>query len=638
MTTTSQWPNCSIESRSGVPTFVREGKPWFAWGINRPILGDHFEAFERMCGVAGLRHIQCEATCSEDIYHPELRFWHGPEKYDGAAQDQYFSKLAKICPEALFHLRLYVGAPDWWLDAHPGECQVYHDGANARDVQNGGVRRLPSVASELWREESCRALHHYVRWLVDSGWSRRVFAILVCYGITWEWGLLGSDGYLDYSVPMQNYFRAWLRQKYTTTEVLSAAWGRPVRFEDAVIPSAERRGWPGGEMGIRPVPQFQDVIDFQQVLSEANADLLLALAAMVKEASSRRVLVGAFYGYTLTARDQSPYMGYVGAGGFHGGHHAFGRALRSPDIDYFASPYNYADRSLGTGLLFEHVPLASIHAHGKAFLDENDLLTHTGHKDDHLIHKNISFGKASNWDETLAYLRMGFAQAIVRGKHQWFAELAGWLGAFKENYSDPAFLAEVRRLNERADELLLRDRSPVTELAFVLDEKSIGHLTLDHKGFLRNVYQASISWGHTGAPFDLVLLDDLLENRCGPYRLVVPACLKTEESIGRMKAWLEQSGTRGWWDGKVDWYPGDISTLMQKMEEASVHRYVEDGSTAWANASMVLVHVNEAGERTIRFRQPCRGTEFFSGRSFDALSKECRWEFGKYETALFLLE
>ena len=159
------------------------------------------------------------------------------------------------------------------------------------------------------------------------------------------------------------------------------------------------------------------------------------------------------------------------------------------------------------------MPLASVHAHGKAFYEENDLYTHTGHKgrrpaskEPDLIRESRDLGGYARVSEACV-----FAQAIVRGEHLWFAELAGWVGGFKENYSDPQFLAEVRRLNGNVEPLLNRDRSSVTELAFVLDEKSVAHLSLDHKGFLKNVYHGSVGWGHTGAPFDLLLLDDLVE-------------------------------------------------------------------------------------------------------------------------------
>ena len=316
-----------------------------------------------------------------------------------------------------------------------------------------------------------------------------------------------------------------------------------------------------------------------------------------------------------------------------------GKILQSRDIDYLVSPFNYADRTLGSGLLLEHVPLASVYAHGKAFFEENDLYTDTGRPDGDFRGGNISIGVAETWEETLAYLRLSFGQAIIRGKHQWFAELAGWLGEFKENFSNPRYLDEVRHLNDRADELLIRDRRSVTELAFVLDEKSVAHLTLDHKGFLKHVYRASVSWGHTGAPFDLVLLEDLVENRCPPYRLVVPACVKISESIDRLREWLGRTSTRAWWDGTPEWYPPvDAAALIGRMEGAGVHRYIAEDATAWANASMVLIHVAEPGMHTIRFRRPCGGMEFFSNQKFDAPSGDCDWPFETNGTALFLIE
>jgi len=65
-----------------------------------------------------------DATCAEDIYHPQIRFWHGTGQFDGSAQDKHFRRIAEICPEALWQLRIYVGAPPWWLEQHPDHCQV----------------------------------------------------------------------------------------------------------------------------------------------------------------------------------------------------------------------------------------------------------------------------------------------------------------------------------------------------------------------------------------------------------------------------------------------------------------------------------------------------------------------------------
>jgi hypothetical protein len=41
--------------------------------------------------------------------------------------------------------------------------------------------------------------------------------------------------------------------------------------------------------------------------------------------------------------------------------------LRSPEADFLASPFTYADRSPGQGLKLEYSPLASIDLQGKVF-------------------------------------------------------------------------------------------------------------------------------------------------------------------------------------------------------------------------------------------------------------------------------
>ena len=240
-----------------------------------------------------------------------------------------------------------------------------------------------------------------------------------------------------------------------------------------------------------------------------NADFLLALAETAKKASDNQLIVGTFYGYTLTAREHSKFMGQYGAGGFQGGHHAMGRVLRSPHFDILGSPFNYCDRSLGTGLIFEHMALASIHAHGKVFFDENDLWA--WNNPPHFEAKTLSVGYTPTIEQTLLIYQVAFMQSMVRGKHQWMMELTDWIGPYQENFSDPQLLAEIKRLNILGEELIQLNRAPQTEMAFMLDEKSIACLRLDNKEFLEKIYKGSVAWGHLGAPFDILLLDDLLE-------------------------------------------------------------------------------------------------------------------------------
>jgi len=634
-TSPGDWPDITLD-HSFPPTMRLGGRHWFGLGAHRPYLPPHLEIYERLAGQ-GVRQFQCDATCAEDIYHPQLRFWHGPDDFGSPEQETQFASLLEIQPDALIQLRIYVGCPEWWLDRHPGECQIYGDGGDRCSLQRTPCERLPSLASERWRRDACAAMRRYVRWLVEKGWSRHVSGLFICNGITWECSILGSDRFPDYSPQATLYFRQWLRDRYRSREALEEAWGRPVTFEEAVIPSQERRLAAGKGLGLRPVPAFQDVVDHQLCLSDKNADLLLAVAAAAREESGGHVPIGTFYGYTLTAREQTPFTGQYGAGGFQGGHHALGRVLRSPDIDFIASPFNYANRDLGTGLLMEHVPLASIHAHGKAFFDENDLYAFNNPQSGDDRASGISVGFTETREETLSIFRMALAQSIVRGKHQWFIELTGWIGEVAENFSDPELLREIARLNLLGEELISADRSSVTETAFVIDEKSVAYLPLDSRDFLERVYHGSVRWGHLGAPFDLLLLEDLLTLGDVPYKLVVPACIKSPSALRDFSSWMARHpGVHVLWDGAPDYFPPATNApLIEAMTVAGVHRYVEAPVTVWANRMMVLVHNSAPGILPVKFTGPCKGRELFSGWKFEASEGTLEWSFGECDVALF---
>ena len=626
------WPDLAVRVHGGVPTIHRRGVPWLAACVQKPFLGDEVRVFARL-HRAGLRVAQVDATCSEDIYHPHLRYWHGPGQFDGSAQSDYFQKVSDAAPEALLILRLYAGAPEWWTEAYPEECQQDENGSDWFQLQRAGRRRVPSLASLKWKADLNEALASYLRWLESSGWSRKVAAILLSSGITWEWGILGSDVLPDTSEHARRYFENYLRNLYGTEEALSKAWGREVTWEQVQIPSSADRRM--SHPGLRPEPAERHVIDHQQSLSEMNCDLLLSLASTIRREAGPRPLVGAWYGYTLTAREQTAFTGQYGAGGFVGGHHALDRVLASPDIDLLSSPFNYANRELGTGLLFEHVPLASAHAHGKAFYDENDLWMLPPKGDDRAA--TISVGVAQSLDEAIAYTRAAWGQALVRGKHLWFSELSGWVAEFEEHFSNPVLLAEIERLNLLGQELLERDRTSAAEVAFVIDERSVAWLPLDHTGFRDHVYMGSVKWGHLGAPFDLILQSDLPTSQ--NYRLVVGTCIKSPSARAEFEQWRrEHPQVSVLWENSPDWYPPAPSEILKAYQEAGVHLYTKEGQTAWANRSMVFIHTNDPGRHTVRFRAPCEGIEIFSGREFDARQGFIDWNFAAKESALFLTQ
>jgi hypothetical protein len=601
-----KWPDLEVSPFGGVPTLSRDGRAWFGLGAQRPYLGDQTDLFH-VLERAGAQWLQCDATCSEDIYHPELRFWHGPGHFDGRVMDAYFRKVLGTREDTLLLLRVYCGAPEWWLDAHPEEWQHYPDGSQARLMQNAGVRRVPSIASRVWRREICEAMRAFVQWLMESGWSKRVGGFLVSYGITWEWAILGTDGYPDVSPTAQSAFREFLSKKYGNSEAISVAWGRSVAPGEAVIPSLERQTRTGGPEGLRQLPDEQDVIDHQQFLSEENADLLLALCRTLRETAGTGPLIGAFYGYTLTAREQTPFTGLYGAGGFLGGHHAFGRVLRSPDVDFFASPYAYANRRLGDGMLFEHGPLGSCHRHGKLWIDENDNYTFLSLISSDSRLAALDVGRADSLEETIAMLRWAFGLALVRGKHLWLTELSGWLTPYYANFDHPEILAEIKRLAQIAESVQDLDRAGSAEIALVLDEHSVAHYTLDHKGFERGVYRSMPQFLRMGCAVEVLLLEDLLEAASAPWRLVVPLGICAPDSLRHLQAWAaKHPGRLLASPDSALLYPAPAA-VREAAEQAGVRLPGPMGACVWETSRLLF----SLGAPELRLPPGRRGRELF---------------------------
>jgi len=150
MPNSHSWPDVSIRNHCGVPCLHLDGSPLFLWGVQRRYAGGPLGALERL-STRGIRCFQPNATCTEDIYHPQLRFWQGPDRFDGAAQEDCFRRVLAMHDKALLMLRVYVGAPEWWLRQHPEECVTFADGHREHDVRGAGrggfralaPRRLP---------------------------------------------------------------------------------------------------------------------------------------------------------------------------------------------------------------------------------------------------------------------------------------------------------------------------------------------------------------------------------------------------------------------------------------------------------------------------------------------------------------
>ena len=494
----------------------------------------------------GIRVFHVDATCACDIYSPDLLAWPEPDRFDYSAQEDGWRRLLSDCPDARLCLRLYAGSPEWWDAAHPEELQQYADGSTDRTFKGTPRRTIPSLASEAWRRDALRSLAAFLDWLKASGWDQKVWGIVIGFGITWEWGILGSDGFPDYSEPMRRRFRAWLQDQYTTVEKLRDSWGSEAAdFETAEIPSLDARLH--SENGFRIFPQDRPAFDFQRCLSDTNVDYLTALAETIRNRVGRPFVLGAFYGYTLTARETTARSGMHGPGGLQGGQHSLDRVLASNLLDFLASPYTYGNRSLEDGLLLHHFPVASVQAHGLGGHTENDLWSFTNPTSGV---PGLSLGSTATLDESSKHQRLVLGHSLSNGTSYWWTDLLAAHGEERNrsSFSDPALRNELGQHARMFERLSARAGRSAAQIALVIDESSVDALGLESRLFLEEVYEQLPRWGWCGAPFDAWLASDVTTERMRPYRLVyVFAPYMDDFRWANLRRGICHSGRTIWW-------------------------------------------------------------------------------------------
>jgi hypothetical protein len=187
------------------------------------------------------------------------------------------------------------------------------------------------------------------------------------------------------------------------------------------------------------------------------------------------------------------------------------------------------------------------------------------------------------------------------------------LNAYRPNFDHPVVLEEINRLQQLGEKLITRDRSNQAQIAIVLDEFSVAHQTLDHKAFEQKVYRAMAPLMRMGCAVEVLLLEDLLEERDPTWKIVAPFGIHDPAAIRRLTAYRENHpAVRFHWNAEPGFYP-EPQEVRKSAEAAGVHFFASDGVCAWENASMLFVQGNVP---EVMLDGPRTGVEMFSGRPF----------------------
>ncbi len=437
------------------------------------------------------------------MYLPLEPMWKAPGEYDFSHLDDVVRAYLSADPDARLVVILRLIPPRWWMDERPDELIRYAGGDDFNTSDESGRVRRASLASKLWQRDALDIWTAAIEHLEAQPWGKRIIGYQPGYGIYTEWHYFGSwrEQMPDTGVAMTKYFREWLRAKYGTDAALREAWSdAEVTLESATVPLAEPR-LSAGALGMRSRDTDSWVIDYYRCQQEVTADDIELFCAAAKRVTGGRVLCGVFYGYFYGVVSQT-----------QGGHLELERLFSSPNIDYYAAPYNYSHRLMGddgrTRTTIDAFPLA-----GKVHMIEADTRTH--------LHPRDEYGKLGLAGESVAAIRREIATALTHSSALWWCDFGedgsgGW-------YDQPELIDEIGRMVKLAERRLNSPRRSTAEVALICDFESCYHLAegAPMRAHERTLDRVGTELHRTGTPFDTILLSQLADADLDRYKLLI---------------------------------------------------------------------------------------------------------------------
>ncbi len=450
--------------------------------------------------------------------------WPRPGKAaDFSRVDEAIEQVLSADPDALLLPRFGVDPPGWWYDAHPTEALKFDDGR----------RRPVCVASTIWRKEMVERVRALVAHC-ERKYGDHMLGYHPCAQHTGEWFYprTWAARHSGFSPAMQRGFARWLKQKYATVDALRKAWSQPdARFEDVAVPTVEQRR--GATLGVfRDPARERWIIDFHDYHQVAMVEPLELIAPVIKQQTRRRKLVVFFYGYLFE-------ISGLPLGPQTSGHLALARLLRCPDVDIVCSPISYGDRGLG-GIGAFMVPVDSVRASGKLWLNEDDTRTH-------LTPENAGYGRVATPQHTYWVHQRNFGQIFPRRLACWYMDLGGtgWL-AGRDIWD------QIARLRRIYDEHVTQPARWSPEVAVIVDEASPSYLACNATVMRPLLSGMRGQFYRMGAPFSMYLLSDMVAGRVPPARVYLfVGCFhmtsKARQAVarqvrGRTAVWFYGSG------------------------------------------------------------------------------------------------
>ncbi len=432
-----------------------------------------------------------------------------PDTFDFGQLEERVAFSLQANPNARLFLRVSLAPPLFWLQAHPeARALIRTDQGDLPHEET--VAPQVSHASKRWREDETvwlRALMDHCR---KQPWGTRLMGVWLTSGVTEEWFAWGSNDGLwsDYNPEMQAAFRDWQQAR---------GW------EPSDIPDPSVRDRKNGDI-YPDDAEGRVAAAYARFASEQTADTIAHFARVVKEVSDRQLLVGVFYGYLFQLAGEPRQS--------TGNHYALRSLLDNPDVDLFSGIPLLNYRTLRDGFDSWVVPDESLRTAGKLYCNENDLFSWL-----HPILWHTEYDGADPRGGAIALHRRVFANDIIHGgQRQWFSLMSSW-------HHDEALQQEFSRLITLHNELLPCDRTPVEQVAFVVDDTSFAWIPPASKLGAITVLELYKQCGRAGAPVGAWMLSDLdsLPDRVR-FVVVTQAHAPAPADLEKLRRLIEKGG------------------------------------------------------------------------------------------------
>lgn len=475
-------PVAARKQHNGRPALFVNGKP-FAW--------TGYQSFEWQPGNvtdfgrsgASVLTVQCDLG----------RFCPKPGVYDyGSLEEQVATALA-ASPKAMIFLAITLRLPPVWDQTHGDDLVRIAAGTESVVWEEGPGNRAGSLASAAWQRGQEASLRRLLRYCMSRPWAGRLLGMWLMGEVTSEWFAWGSNEnqLADYSRPNQDAFAAW-------------AAGRGLKVDAAdPIPGPAARQAKGHDF-YPPDPQSALAAAYNLYYADLTADTIARFARAAKDETGGRSLVAVFYGYLIQLAGE--WRGPVG------GNFALKRVLESPDVDIIGGVPLHNFRDLTNGYSARVTAAESIMAAGKVFCDSNDLFSWL-----HPLHWYTEYDPGDPRRGAIQMQRRETAVNAVEGAgNEWFSLMSSW-------HHDAGLQADFAKQMRVAAEALKLDRSPASEIAFVVDEPTFGWASPASTHLNRANARLLFHCGRTGAPVGVWLLSDLAKVP-DRVKMIVIAC------------------------------------------------------------------------------------------------------------------